>query len=149
MYNDIRISKLIAPSFFDVHKWIKEERYTHYWLAGGRASTKSSFISIEIVLMMMKDPDANCVALRKVSNTIKDSIFNQIIWAIDKLGVSSYWQVTKSPLELVYIPFGNKILFRGSDDPQKLKSTKFTKGYCKIIYLTFGNPLSSVVRGLR
>ena len=134
MYNDIRISKLIAPSFFDVHKWIKEERYTHYWLAGGRASTKSSFISIEIVLMMMKDPNANCVALRKVSNTIKDSIFNQIIWAIDKLGVSSYWQVTKSPLELVYIPFGNRILFRGSDDPQKLKSTKFTKGYCKIIW---------------
>lgn len=82
----------------------------------------------------MKDPNANCVALRKVSNTIKDSIFNQIIWAIDKLGVSSYWQVTKSPLELVYLPFGNKILFRGSDDPQKLKSTKFTKGYCKIIW---------------
>lgn len=134
MNDDIRISKLIAPSFFDVHKYIKEERYTHYWLSGGRASTKSSFISIEIPLLMMKDPEANCVILRKVSNTLKDSVYNQIVWALDKLGVSKYWQVNKSPLELTYLPFGNKILFRGSDDPQKLKSTKFTKGYCKIIW---------------
>lgn len=134
MNNDIRISKLIAPSFFDLHKWIKEEKYTHYWLAGGRASTKSSFISIEIPLIMMKDPNANAVILRKVSNTIKDSVYNQIIWSLDKLGVSQFWQVNKSPLELTYIPFGNRILFRGSDDPQKLKSTKFAKGYCKIIW---------------
>ena len=134
MNDNIRISKLIAPSFFDVHKWVKEERYTHYWLAGGRASTKSSFISIEIPLMMMKDANANCVILRKVSNTIKDSVYNQIVWALDKLGVSQYWQVNRSPLELTYIPYGNKILFRGSDDPQKLKSTKFAKGYCKIIW---------------
>lgn len=132
--NNVRISDIIAPSFFDVHKWIKEERYTHYWLAGGRASTKSSFISIEIPLMMMKDPNANAVVLRKVSNTLKDSVFNQILWGLDKLGVSNYWQITRSPLELTYLPYGNKILFRGSDDPQKLKSTKFTKGYCKIIW---------------
>ena len=135
MYNSyVKISDIIAPSFFDVHKWIKEERYTHYWLAGGRASTKSSFISIEIPLLMMKDPNANCVILRKVSNTLKDSVYNQIVWALDKLGISDYWQVTKSPLELTYKPFGNKILFRGSDDPQKLKSTKFSTGYCKIIW---------------
>ena len=134
MNDVVRISDIIAPSFFDVHKWIKQERYTHYWLAGGRASTKSSFISIEIPLLMMKDPDANCVILRKISNTLKDSVYNQIVWALDKLGVSAYWQVTKSPLELTYLPYGNKILFRGSDDPQKLKSTKFTKGYCKIIW---------------
>lgn len=130
----IRISELIAPSFFNIHKNIKEHKYTHYWLAGGRASTKSSFISIEIPLLMMKDQNANCVILRKVSNTIKDSVYNQIIWALDKLGVSDFWQVTKSPLELTYLPYGNKILFRGSDDPQKLKSTKFTRGYCKIIW---------------
>lgn len=83
---------------------------------------------------MMKDPNANCVILRKVSNTLKDSVYNQIVWALDKLGISDYWQVTKSPLELTYKPFGNKILFRGSDDPQKLKSTKFSTGYCKIIW---------------
>lgn len=133
MFN-LKLSEIIAPSFFDVHKWVKEQRYTHYWLAGGRASTKSSFISIEIPLLMMNDPEANCVVLRKISNTLKESVFNQILWGLEKLGVLDYWQVTKSPLELTYKPYGNKILFRGSDDPQKLKSTKFRKGYCKIIW---------------
>lgn len=132
--NNVCLKDIIAPSFFDVHKFIKEERYTHYWLAGGRASTKSSFISLEIPLLMMKNKNANCVVLRKISNTLKDSVFNQLLWAIEKLGVSEYWQITKSPLELTYLPYGNKILFRGSDDPQKLKSTKFRKGYCKIIW---------------
>lgn len=134
MYYNVKLTDIIAPSFFDVHKYLKEDIYTHYWLAGGRASTKSSFISIEIPLMMMKDPDANCVILRKVSNTLKDSVYNQILWALDKLGVLEYWQVNKSPLELTYLPYGNKILFRGSDDPQKLKSTKFRQGYCKYIW---------------
>nr|DAF82986.1 MAG TPA: large terminase [Bacteriophage sp.] len=132
--NKIKLSNIIAPSFFNVHEYIKQERYTHYWLAGGRASTKSSFISIEIIILMMKDPMANCVILRKVSNTLKESVFNQILWALDMLGVSEYWSINKSPLEITYKPFGNKILFRGSDDPQKLKSTKFRKGYCKIIW---------------
>ena len=103
-------------------------------IPGGRASTKSSFISIEIPLIMMKDPMANCVVLRKISNTLKESVFNQILWALDILGVSDYWSVNRSPLEITYKPYGNKILFRGSDDPQKLKSTKFRKGYCKIIW---------------
>ena len=131
---NVNLSDIIAPSFFDVHKWIKQERYTHYWMAGGRASTKSSFISIEIPLGMMKDKNANCVVLRKISNTLKDSVFNQIVWALDKLGVSEFWQVNRSPLELTYKPFGNKILFRGVDDPLKLKSTKFSQGYCKYIW---------------
>ena len=131
---DIKLSEIIAPSFFDVHQALKNNDYTHYWLAGGRASTKSSFISLEIPLGMMKDKNANAVVLRKVSNTLKDSVFNQLIWALDKLGVLDYWQINKSPLELIYKPFGNRILFRGSDDPQKLKSTKFVKGYCRYIW---------------
>ena len=82
----------------------------------------------------MLHPEANAVVLRKISNTLKDSVFNQLLWAIEKLGVEQYWTITKSPLELTYIPYGNKILFRGSDDPQKLKSTKFRKGYCRYIW---------------
>lgn len=131
---EVKLSNIIAPSFFDVHHHLINYDYTHYWFAGGRASTKSSFISIEIILGIMKDKEANAVVLRKVSNTLKDSVFNQLIWAIDKLGVSKYWQINKSPLEMVYLPTGNRILFRGSDDPQKLKSTKFIKGYCKYIW---------------
>ena len=130
----INLSSLIAPSFFDIHKFIKQDRYTHYWLGGGRGSTKSSFVSIEIVLNMMKDPQANAVILRKIGNTLESSVFNQIIWAIDKLGVSQYWQIKKSPMEITYIPFGTKIIFRSSDDPIKLKSIKFVKGYAKYIW---------------
>ena len=59
---------IIAPSFYEVHKFIKEDKYTHYWLAGGRASTKSSFISIEIPLLMMKDKNA----LKKRLNLVKE-----------------------------------------------------------------------------
>lgn len=130
----MNLSSIIAPSFYEVHKYLKQNKYTHYWLAGGRASTKSSFISIELILGMMLHPEANAVVLRKISNTLKDSVFNQLLWAIEKLGVEQYWTITKSPLELTYIPYGNKILFRGSDDPQKLKSTKFRKGYCRYIW---------------
>ena len=130
----MNLSTIIAPSFFDIHKFVKEDRYTHYWLGGGRGSTKSSFVSIEIVLNMMKQDDANAVVLRKVGNTLESSVFNQIIWAIEKLGVAQYWQIKKSPMEITYIPFGNKIIFRSSDDPIKLKSIKFVKGYPKYIW---------------
>ena len=130
----VSLTSVIAPSFYEIHDFLKQEKYTHYWLRGGRASTKSSFVSIELVLGMMKNPDYNAVVLRKVSNTLYDSVYNQLLWAINILGVSEYWKVGKSPLEMTYIPFGNKILFRGSDDPQKLKSTKFRKGYCKYIW---------------
>lgn len=127
----ISLKKLVAPSFYAVHNAIKNNKYTHFWLAGGRGSTKSSFISIEIILGMMKDPKANCVAMRKVRDTCKDSIYAQFQWAIEALGVSEFWKATVSPMELTYIPTGQKIIFRGLDSPLKLKSIKFRKGYAK------------------
>lgn len=130
----IRLSDSIAPSFHEVHEDLKQEKYTHYWLKGGRGSTKSSFASIEIVLGMMKDPLANTVALRKVKDTLKDSVFEQFLWAIEKLGVSQYWHAIKSPMEITYIPTGQKIIFRGADNPKKIKSTKVSKGYIKYIW---------------
>ena len=130
----INLSQLIAPSFYEVHKMIKQHKYTHWVFAGGRGSTKSSFISIEIILNMMKDPNANAVALRKVGNTLESSVFNQLCWAISMLNVEKYWQIKKSPLELTYLPYGNKIVLRSSDDPVKLKSLKFVKGYAKWVW---------------
>ena len=132
--NKIRLSKLIAPSFFEVHEDIKCGRYTHYWLKGGRGSTKSSFVAIQIILGMMKDPQANAMALRKVGLYLKESVYEQLIWAIDVLGVSEYWHEKQSPLELIYMPTGQKILFRGADKPKKIKSTKLRKGYFKFIW---------------
>lgn len=130
----MNLSKAIAPSFFDVHKDIKQGLHTHYWLKGGRGSTKSSFIAIEIILGIMKDPDANAVALRKVKDTLHDSVYEQLAWAIEMLGVSHLWDIPKAQLIMTYIPTGQKILFRGADKPKKIKSIKFARGYCKYIW---------------
>lgn len=130
----IKLDKLIAPSFYGVHNTLRREKYTHFWLKGGRGSTKSTFASVEIILGMMQDPEANAVVLRKVGAYLKDSVYEQLAWAIDRLGVSQFWHTTKSPMEMTYIPTGQKILFRGADSPRKIKSTKFSKGYGKFIW---------------
>lgn len=132
--NKVRLSQIIAPSFHKIHKDIKEGRHTHYWFGGGRGSTKSSFVGIEIVKGIMEDPLANAVVLRKVDKTLKDSVHQQLQWAIETLGVSQYWHIGISPLTLTYLPTGQKILFRGADKPKKIKSIKFAKGYCKFIW---------------
>lgn len=128
------LSKLIAPVYYSLHNDIKKELHTYYWLKGGRGSAKSSFISIEIILGIMKDPNANAAALRRVGLYIKDSVLSQLEWAIDALGVGNVWRKKLSPPELIYIPTGQRIVFRGADDPKKIKSTKFKKGYCKYIW---------------
>lgn len=130
----MKLSSVIAPSFYTVHKDIKQGNHTHYWLKGGRGSTKSSFAAIEIILGMMADKDANAVALRKVKDTLKDSVFEQLEWAIEMLGVSKYWDSKTSPATITYLPTGQKILFRGADKPKKIKSTKVKKGYIKYIW---------------
>ena len=134
----VRLSEVIAPSFYDLHVDIKNNRYTEYMLKGGRGSTKSSFASIEIILGMMRDAErgefTNAVALRKVKDTLADSVYEQLEWAIDILGVTDEWKCTKSPLQITYIPTGQKILFRGADKPKKIKSTKVKKGYIKYIW---------------
>jgi phage terminase large subunit len=130
----VELKNLIAPAFYDVHNALKEDLYTHYRLKGGRGSTKSSCISIEVVLGVMADPKANALVLRKVEAECRGSVYEQIIWAIEALGVSAYWKCYTSPLKAVYIPTGQKIVFRGADDPKKVKSTKFSKGYCKYVW---------------
>lgn len=129
-----KLTELIAPSFYEIHRDIKENKHTHYWEKGGRGSTKSSFFSVEIILGMMQNPDANAIAIRKVGMYLKDSVYEQLVWAIDKLGVSEYWQQKLSPLELIYLPTGQRILFRGADKPKKIKSTKVHKGYIRYIW---------------
>ena len=83
---------------------------------------------------MMKDPMANAVVIRKVGLYLKDSVYEQLLWAIERLGVSHLWQCRQSPLELVYTPTGQRILFRGADKPKKLKSTKVRKGYIRYVW---------------
>lgn len=107
------------------------KKHSNYWLKGGRGSTKSSFISLMIVMGIMNDPEANAVILRKVANTLRDSVFDQYLWAIDKLGVTQFWKASVSPLQLTYLPTGQQIRFKGADDPRKIKSQAFRNGYTK------------------
>jgi phage terminase large subunit len=134
MWMTVKISEVISPAFRPVHADIKHKRHTHFWLKGGRGSTKSSFIALEIVLGIMRDPEANATVLRKVKETLKDSVFEQIKWAIYTLGVQNFWHIPQAQLAMTYIPTGQKILFRGADNPKKIKSIAFAKGYCKYFW---------------
>lgn len=126
------LSKLIINAFHDVHKDIKQRNHTHYWFKGGRGSTKSSFISLEIILNVIADPECNAICFRKIGKDIEESVYNQILWAIDALGVNDYFKAYKSPYRIVYNPTGQVIAFRGLDDATKTKSIKLKKGYYKI-----------------
>lgn len=127
-----KLSDLIIPVFHDVHRDIKERKHTHYWFKGGRGSTKSSFISLEIIYNIILDPECNAICFRKIGKDIEESVYNQILWAIDALGVNDYFKAYKSPYRIVYIPTGQVIAFRGLDDATKTKSIKLKKGYYKI-----------------
>ena len=131
---EVSLKDLIAPQFYSIHWDILEGKHTHYKLYGGRGSTKSSFVSIEIIYGMMQDPNANAACFRKVKDTLAESVFEQLLWAIDALEVSHLWKVTLSPLRLTYKPTGQRIVFRGCDDPNKRKSIKVRKGYFKYIW---------------
>ncbi len=122
------LKDLIAPTFMKVHRDIKRHKHTHYWLKGGRGSSKSSFISIEMIVGIMDDPLANGLCLRKYGVSLEKSVYNQLKWAINMLDVSEDWRAYKSPLKLEYLPTGQEILFVGMDDPQKLKSIKPANG---------------------
>ena len=123
-WTDIRLTSLIAPCFWRVHADIRRGGHAEYWLTGGRGSGKSSFVSIEILLGLMRDEQANALIYRKVADTLRDSVYAQMLWAIDRLGVAEEWQAKISPMELLYRPTGQRVLFRGADDPQKSKGIK-------------------------
>lgn len=124
----INLQDLVAKHFWPVYWAIKQGRYTYYDLYGGRGSTKSSFAALMIVLGMMADPELNAVVFRKVAGTLADSVYEQIKWAINKLDVEEFWHCTQNPVRCTYIPTGQRIIFRGLDDPAKIKSIKVAKG---------------------
>ena len=86
MAKKVSLKSIIGPAFWDAHKLIKECEYTHYWLKGGRGSLKSSFIGIEIPLGIMRDAQnglmSNAVVIRRVKDTLRGSVYEQIKWGI-------------------------------------------------------------------
>jgi PBSX family phage terminase large subunit len=128
------VKSVIADVFKPASLDLANMQSSEYWFKGGRGSTKSSFISIEIILGIMEDENANAIIYRRVGNTIKDSVYQQMIWAIDTLGLSHAFKCKVSPFEITRIKTGQRILFRGADDPMKSKSIKLQRGYFKFLW---------------
>ena len=131
----VRLERLIAPSFWDLSYDIMEHRHTYYTLAGGRGSTKSSFAALMVVLLLLTHHDCHALVMRKVDKTIGRSVFPQIQWAVHALGQDAYFHTSVSPHHMTYLPTGQKIYFSGVDDPQKIKSIKPPFGYIGIVFL--------------
>lgn len=102
---------------------------------GSRASKKSTTAAMKMIHNIMAYPDSNGLVVRKVFRTLKDSCFAQLRWAIRRLKVDKYWQITHSPMELTYKPTGQKIYFRGLDDPLKVASITVDQGYLCFMWL--------------
>lgn len=124
-----KLSEIISPAFAESHKAVKTGVINELVEKGGRGGAKSSYISVEIVLELLKHPECHAVVMRKVRNTLRSSVYAQICWAIAELGLTRRFRCTVSPMECIYMPTGQKILFFGLDDPGKLKSIKVPFGY--------------------
>lgn len=124
----------IAPAFLPLVYDIRENQHSEYVLPGGRGSTKSSFISLEVIDVLKRNPQMHAVVLRQVGNTLADTVYNQIQWAILTLGLEAEWKYTRNPLEITCVATGQKIFFRGADDPMKLKSIKPPFGHLGVVW---------------
>ena len=128
-------STMVAPVFAPVVFDIQEHRHTEYVFPGGRGSTKSSFISMEVIDLIMSHEDMHAVVMRQVADTLRSSVYQQILWAIEALNLTDEFRATVSPMEITRISTGQKIYFRGADDPGKVKSVKVPFGYIGILWL--------------
>lgn len=122
-------AKDMPRSFVDIYRDIQDRRHFEYWLEGGRGSDKSSMWSEIVAELLENNPRMCALLIRKVGNTLKDSVYSQMQWGIDKLGeaypeIPTHWEATKSPLEIKNKKTGQVIYFRGADDPVKIKSIK-------------------------
>lgn len=119
---------------------IMKHEYTEYTLTGGRGSCKSSFISLCIIILIVMFPQFNALIIRKNANTLRTSVYEQIIWAIERLGLRSRFKIPKSETSALPIVYRRKngtkqyIIFRGCDNPEKIKSIKIASGYFGVIW---------------
>ncbi len=130
----LKTSEVVGQGYNDF--WNCQKRYRI--LKGGKASKKSATTALNFILRLMKLPESNLLVVRAIMNTHRDSTFAQLRWAQERLGVSELWKNTLNPLEMVYKPTGQKILFRGFDDVLKLASTTVSKGYLNFVWIEEG-----------
>ena len=125
---------LLTTSFLDVYRDVCNRGHSEYLLYGGRGSCKSTFISLVTLELMLNNPKLHILACRRVKDTIRDSVYAQYKWAIGTLGLESEFQCKSNPMEIEYKKTGQKIYFRGADDPGKLKSIKPAFGFIGVLW---------------
>lgn len=125
----MNITDYWGRNFDEPFKLIRERAFDYFFFKGGRGSGKSTFISLAIVLGIVRNPNTNAIIYRKVGSTVYESVYTQILWSIDRLNLTNWFKFYKQPMKMVYLPTGQEIMFKGCDDPQKSKSIKPKKGY--------------------
>lgn len=133
-------ARVLGRAFVDFHRQISPNK--KHELEGGRGSLKSSCVSLEIIPLIKNNPTLHACIVRKVAGTLRDSVYAQIKWAIHELGLDDEFECKVSPLEITYTPTGQKIYFRGCDDPIKLKSIKPPFGYIGVLWVEEADQLS-------
>lgn len=137
----VKSNSIFARVYNSTFRHITAHKYERYTFTGGRASCKSSFISLVIVILIVMFPNYNALIIRKTANTLRRSVFEQIVWAINKLGLAGRFKIPKSQTAALPITYTRKdgrtqyIIFAGSDDPEKLKSIKVAQGYFAILWV--------------
>lgn len=113
--------------------WRSKKRYVV--VKGSRASKKSTTAALKLIVRMMEMPLANALVVRQTAATLANSCYAQLKWAINRLGVEGQWKATVNPLQLVYIPTGQRIIFRGLDDSLKVTSIAVERGHLCFAWL--------------
>lgn len=121
---EVKLPEVVGKGYGTFWRW--KGRYRA--VKGSRASKKSKTTALWYITNMMRYPDANTLVVRKTYRTLKDSCFTELKWAIHRLGVDAFWDIKESPLEMTYKPTGQKIYFRGLDDPLKVTSITVDQG---------------------
>lgn len=134
---DVYIEDLLAPNFDSLLDDVLDHRHTYYILKGGRGSTKSSFISLAIIMLMTQPGNEHMHAIiyRKTANTLRDSVFSQMQFAIEQLKLTDEFSCRVSPMKITRKSTGQTVIFRGVDDKMKLKSLKAPFGYFAVSWL--------------
>ena len=136
----IKSDALFARKYNDLFRMVMRHEFTEYTLTGGRGSCKSSFVSLCIIILIVTFPQFNALIIRKNANTLRTSVYEQILWAIDKLGLRHRFKIPKSETSALPIVYNRRngakqyIIFRGCDNPEKIKSIKIAQGYFGVIW---------------
>lgn len=126
-------AKDIPPAFINIYRSIRNREYLEYWLEGGRGSIKSTFANEMAIELLENNPKMCAIIIRRYTNTLRDSVYAQTEWTISQfsetyLNLQEDYEFKVSPMEVTKISTGQKIYFRGTDDPGKIKSIKPPKG---------------------